>query len=53
MGPGDDYVDWVCVDGYNWGNTDGGSWQSFADVFKDIYPKVASKNKPILIGEMA
>ncbi len=51
--PGDSYVDWVCVDGYNWGNTNEGAWQSFADVFKDIYPKLASKNKPILIGEMA
>lgn len=51
--PGDEYVDWLCVDGYNWGDTDGNSWQSFADVFQDIYPKLASKNKPILIGEMA
>ncbi|HET9953685.1 MAG TPA: glycosyl hydrolase [Polyangiaceae bacterium] len=51
--PGDKYVDWVCVDGYNWGDTNEGVWESFATVFKDIYPKLASKNKPILIGEMA
>lgn len=51
--PGDDYVDWTCVDGYNWGSSGGGGWQSFQAVFKNIYPKLASKNKPIMIGEMA
>jgi hypothetical protein len=50
--PGDDYVDWTCVDGYNWG-TAGDGWQTFLEVFRDIYPKLASKNKPIIIGEMA
>jgi hypothetical protein len=51
--PGDEYVDWTCVDGYNWGSSGGGGWQSFQAVFKNIYPKLATKNKPILIGEMA
>lgn len=51
--PGDDYVDWTCVDGYNWGSSGGGGWQSFRDVFKNIYPKLAAKGKPIMIGEMA
>ncbi|HYP90616.1 MAG TPA: glycosyl hydrolase [Polyangiaceae bacterium] len=50
--PGDDYVDWTCVDGYNWGSS-GDGWQSFQTVFKNIYPKLAAKNKPIMIGEMA
>jgi len=48
--PGDAYVDWTGVDGYNWGADE---WQSFRDVFKDIYPLLAGKKKPILIGEMA
>jgi len=48
--PGDDYVDWTGVDGYNWGGAD---WQSFHDVFKDIYPILAGKQKPIIIGEMS
>ena len=48
--PGDDYVDWTGVDGYNWG---AGDWQSFEQVFKDIYPLLAAKKKPIIIGEMA
>jgi len=51
--PGDDYVDWTCVDGYNWGTTNGGDWQSFVEVFQDIYPLLAGKGKPIVIGEMA
>jgi hypothetical protein len=48
--PGDDYVDWTGVDGYNWGGAD---WQSFEQVFRDIYPLLAAKKKPIIIGEMA
>jgi hypothetical protein len=50
--PGDAYVDWTGVDGYNWGTKNGG-WQSFHQVFRDIYPLLAAKKKPILIGEMA
>jgi hypothetical protein len=52
--PGDSYVDWTGVDGYNWGTSQPGfSWQSFQDVFMNIYPLLAAKGKPILIGEMA
>jgi len=50
--PGDDYVDWTCVDGYNWGSTNGG-WQTFQEVFADVYETLATKGKPIMIGEMA
>ncbi len=50
--PGDTYVDWTGVDGYNWGTKNDG-WQTFQQVFKDIYPLLAAKKKPILIGEMA
>ena len=50
--PGDAYVDWTGVDGYNWGTKNGG-WQTFQQVFQDIYPLLAAKGKPILIGEMA
>ena len=52
--PGDSYVDWTGVDGYNWGTSDPDfDWQSFNDVFADIYKKLAAKGKPIIIGEMA
>ena len=50
--PGDSYVDWTGVDGYNWGTKNGG-WQTFQQVFKDIYPLLAAKKKPIIIGEMS
>ena len=50
--PGDAYVDWTGVDGYNWGTTNGG-WQTFQKVFARIYPILAAKGKPIIIGEMA
>jgi beta-mannanase len=51
--PGDAYVDWTGVDGYNWGTTNGGGWQTFQQVFQNIYPLLAAKKKPIIIGEMA
>jgi hypothetical protein len=50
--PGDAYVDWTGVDGYNWGTKNGG-WQTFQQVFQNIYPLLAARKKPILIGEMA
>jgi hypothetical protein len=50
--PGDAYVDWTGVDGYNWGTKNGG-WQTFRQVFQNIYPLLAARKKPILIGEMA
>ncbi|MFG1604803.1 glycoside hydrolase family 26 protein [Actinoplanes sp. NPDC049265] len=52
--PGDAYVDWTGIDGYNWGTSDRDfEWQSFRDVFARLYPQLAAKNKPIIIGEMA
>lgn len=50
--PGDAYVDWTGVDGYNWGTKNGG-WQTFQQVFQEIYPLLAAKKKPIMIGEMS
>jgi glycosyl hydrolase family 26 len=52
--PGDQYVDWTGIDGYNWGTSDPDFvWQSFRDVFADMYPALAAKGKPIIIAEMA
>lgn len=51
--PGDAYVDWTGVDGYNWGTRNNTGWQSFEQVFQNIYPLLAAKKKPVLIGEMA
>ena len=47
--PGDNYVDWIAVDGYDF---DGNA--SFADLFSNIYNEILQKfDKPIYIGEFA
>jgi beta-mannanase len=49
--PGDGYVDWVGVDGYNWGTSQTwSSWQSFASIFSNVYNAYAAI-KPIMIAE--
>jgi hypothetical protein len=60
--PGVDYVDWLCMDGYNWGNRDGKpgwpDWMWFDDIFANIYhtfvdhPEIFG-DKPIMLGEFA
>lgn len=45
--PGDAYVDWVCIDGYN---RDATKWRSFTTLFSAIYTTYAGR-KPIMIGE--
>lgn len=52
--PGDAYVDWVSIDGYNFGSSQSfSSWRSFEQTFRPAYDAVAklAPNKPILIGE--
>jgi hypothetical protein len=55
--PGDAYVDWMCVDGYNWGENPArpDHWQSFAEIFGPTYTAMTtlSPNKPIIIAETA
>lgn len=53
--PGDRAVDWVGLDGYNFGTSQSWSqWTSFADVFAPSYDSVARiASKPMLIGETA
>ena len=50
--PGDDYVDWICADGYNWApGREGDEWRAFRDIFDGFYAWAAQKNKPIMVGE--
>lgn len=51
--PGDEYVDWVSIDGYNWGTSQKWSgWTSFEGVFRNSYNELAAiSNKPIMISE--
>jgi len=50
--PGNRYVDWTCLDGYN----EGRPWTSFAREFGSTYEKITgpiAPSKPVFIGEVA
>lgn len=52
--PGNQYVDWVAMDGFNWANDRNMPWGSFEEVFAPTY-EVLSKlaaDKPIMIAEV-
>jgi len=52
--PGDEYVDWTGLDGYNWGPKKGG-WTSFDRLYRATYATIAeavAPSKPLMIGEM-
>lgn len=54
--PGDEYVDWTCLDGFNWGDTaNSAGWQNFNQVFHSTYLRILAiaPHKPMLIGEVA
>jgi Glycosyl hydrolase family 26 len=54
--PGGRYVDWTCLDGFNWGKTaNSGGWMSFSRVFRSTYKRVLkiAPRKPMMIGEVA
>ena len=53
--PGDDFVDYVGIDGYNWGNTKSWSaWMGFKDIFGKRYEDLARLvKKPVLISEFS
>jgi hypothetical protein len=55
--PGDGYVDWTCMDGYNWGTHPGEAWGwvSLQRIFGDTYRQIraVAPRKPIMIGETA
>ena len=50
--PGDEFVDFISIDGYNWGNIKFWSrWKTFSQVFKKSYTALASIDKPMFIAE--
>jgi Glycosyl hydrolase family 26 len=56
--PGDAYVDWTCLDGYNWGRNpvNPRPWRSFSEIFGPAYELVTKKiapRKPLIVGEFA
>lgn len=53
--PGDEYVDLIGMDGYNFGTSQTwSSWQSFSQIFSDLYGWIQQHhpNKPVFISEM-
>ena len=53
--PGDEYVDWTCVDGYNHGLNEisPNGWTDFQSLFSQTYNELTSlaPSKPVMIGE--
>jgi hypothetical protein len=48
--PGDAYVDWTCLDGYN----GAAPWASFSDLFASTYADITgaiAPSKPMIVGE--
>ena len=52
--PGDEYVDYISIDGYNWGKCQSWSnWQTFSQVFKKAYDALAKIDKSLFIAEIS
>ncbi|HVD86886.1 MAG TPA: glycosyl hydrolase [Solirubrobacterales bacterium] len=56
--PGNGYVDWACMDGYNWGKNgvNPQRWKSFGQLFDSTYEQLTKKvarRKPIVLAEFA
>jgi hypothetical protein len=54
--PGDEYVDWTGLDGYNWGTNPASpkGWKSWDGLFRDTYDEITGQiapSKPMMIGE--
>lgn len=50
--PGDDVVDWIGCDGYNWSPVYSGyNYDSFRTIFSDWYGWAAGHNKPLMVAE--
>jgi hypothetical protein len=55
--PGDGYVDWTGLDGYNWGTNPASprGWRSFDQLFAKSYAEIAegiAPSKPLMIAEV-
>jgi mannan endo-1,4-beta-mannosidase len=53
--PGDNYVDYIGIDGYNWGVSQSWSkWMSFEDIFGPVYKEICEiYDKEIIITEFS
>ena len=56
--PGDEYVDWTCLDGYNWAKARSHpvAWKTFDQIFASSYRQIVNRiapSKPMLLAEIA
>jgi hypothetical protein len=56
--PGSQYVDWTCMDGFNWGSnpTNPHKWRTFGSIFATTYRRLVKRiapDKPIILAELA
>ena len=55
--PGGRYVDWTCLDGYNWGIRRGSpGWLSFDQIYRSSYREIThsiAPRKPMMLAELA
>ncbi len=55
--PGNSYVDWTCLDAYNWGRNpvNPRPWRSFSELIDPAYREVVkvAPKKPMMLGEFA
>jgi beta-mannanase len=52
--PGGNAIDWLGMDGYNWGTVNGHAWQTFSQVFSQTYRDLAELSAhPLMIAETA
>ncbi|HEU5104583.1 MAG TPA: glycosyl hydrolase [Solirubrobacterales bacterium] len=56
--PGDDYVEWTCLDGYNSGTNPAKDdrWRSFDQLYRHSYDEIVNEiapSKPMVLGEIA
>ena len=52
--PGDNYVDYLALDGYNWGDGQGLEWCTFSDIYREQYNRLTAvaPSKPLLVAEI-
>jgi mannan endo-1,4-beta-mannosidase len=55
--PGNEYVDWTGLDGYNWGTNPSSpkGWKSFDELYRSTYERIVnevSPGKPMIVSEM-
>ena len=52
--PGNNYVDWIGLDGYNWGPQNGHNWQTFGEIFDPSIAEISAVSpKPLMISEVS